>query len=263
MMACVSAANTNRHAPIGILCAMAEEQELLVAALGDPPVLPGVGLEALRGYLDGREVVVATAGVGKVRAASTATLLVERLGCRALVLSGVAGGLSASLGLGDLVIADRVIDIDYGRLTETGRLVYQPGVLPLPGERPDPGYLLPATVVERVRSRLAAAGLAATFGTVLTGDAFLASSRVRDELAAQWSALAIEMEGSAVCGVAERFSIPWLIVRALSDRAGDESVTDFTAFLSSAAAASAELVRALLPVFDAMPSGNSDMPVVD
>jgi adenosylhomocysteine nucleosidase len=208
-------------------------------------------------------VLVATAGVGKVRAAGTATLLVERLGCRALVLTGVAGGLTADMAIGDLVIADRVIDIDYGRLTEAGRLVYQPGVLPLPGERPDPGYLLPARVVEGVRSRLAATGLAATLGTVLTGDAFLASSRVRDELTAQWSALAIEMEGSAVCGVAERFGIPWLIVRALSDRAGDESVTDFTAFLSSAAAASARLVRELLPIFDTMPTRDSDMPAVD
>ena len=131
-----------RHSPIGILCAMAEEQALLVAAIGDPPPLPGDGWRRALGTLDGRDVVVAAAGVGKVRAATTATLLVERFGCRALVLSGVAGGLSASLGIGDLVIAERVIDIDYGRLTDAGRLVYQPGTLPLPGVRPDPGYRL-------------------------------------------------------------------------------------------------------------------------
>ena len=242
---------------------MAQEQELLLTALGDPPAVPGAGLEARRGLLDGREVVVAAAGVGKVRAAGTATLLVERHGCRALVLSGVAGGLSAALGIGDLVIADRVIDIDYGRLTDTGRRIYQPGTLPLPGAWPDPGYLMPADVAERVRARLAATGLTATLGTILTGDAFLASARVRDELAAQWSALAIEMEGSAVCGVAERFGVPWLVVRALSDRAGDESVTDFTAFLSSAAAASARLVRELLPILDPMPPANSDISEVD
>lgn len=249
--------------PIGILCAMEEEQALLVAALGDPPALPGAGLEARRGRLDGRDVVVAAAGVGKVRAATTATLLLERLGCRALILSGVAGGLSASLSIGDLVIADRVVDIDYGRISDSGRLVYQPGTLPLPGVAPDPGYELPADLRARVETRLAEAGLSATLGLVLTGDAFLASARARDKLTARWSALAIEMEGSAICGVAERFGVPWLIVRALSDRAGDESVTDFTAVLSSAAAASAGLVRELLPVLDAMPPGNLDMPVVD
>ena len=250
-------------APIGILCAMEEEQALLVAALGDPPALPGAGLEARRGRLEDYDVVVAAAGVGKVRAAATATLLMERFRCRALVLTGVAGGLTADLAIGDLVIAERVIDIDYGRLTDTGRRVYQPGTLPLPGVRPDPGYLLPADVTERIRARLAATSLKATLGTVLTGDAFLASARLRDELAVQWSALAIEMEGSAVCGVAERFGVPWLVVRALSDRAGDESVSDFTASLSSAAAASARLVRELLPILDAMPPGNSEMSVVD
>jgi adenosylhomocysteine nucleosidase len=230
---------------------MEEEQALLVAELGDPPALPGDGLEVRRGLLDGHAVVVAAAGVGKVRAATTATLLVERHGCRSLVLTGVAGGLAADLEIGDLVIAERVIDIDYGRHTDAGHLVYQPGTLPLPGAVPDPGYWLPGALATRVRERLETTGLRATLGTILTGDAFLASTTRRDELAARWSALAIEMEGSAVCGVAERFGLPWLIVRALSDRAGDESAIDFRTFLASAAANSARLVRALLPVFEA------------
>lgn len=230
---------------------MAEEQELLVAAIGEPPPLPGRGLEARSGILDGLDVVVAAAGVGKVRAATTASLLLERFGCRALVLTGVAGGLTADMAIGDLVIADRIVDIDYGRLTEAGRLVYQPGTLPLPGVTPHPGYDMPADLRVRVEGRLAEARLTATLGTVLTGDAFLASASLRDELAVRWSALAIEMEGSAICGVSERFGVPWLVVRALSDRAGDESVADFSAFLSSAAAASASLVRKLLPVFEA------------
>jgi adenosylhomocysteine nucleosidase len=236
---------------IGILCALEAERALLVAALDDAAPAPGDGLEARAGRLDGRAVVVATCGVGKVNAALTATLLVERLGCRALVLSGVAGGLSAHLGIGALVVAERVIDVDYGRITDDGRLIYQPGTLPLPGVQPEPGYRLPAGLARAIHERLASGTGDATLGTVLTGDAFLASGRIRDELAARWAAVAIEMEGSAVCGVAERFGLPWLIVRALSDRAGEESVSDFATFLSDAAADSASLVRALLPVLDA------------
>ncbi len=164
------------RAPVGILCAMPQEQALLVAAMGDALLLPGSGLEARRGRLDGREVVVAAAGVGKVHAATTATLLVERLGCRALVLSGVAGGLSAELGIADLIIATRVVDIDYGRITDAGRVIYQPGTPPLPGTRPDPGYRLPADLERRVRVRAADAGIAVAFGTIVCGDAFLASA---------------------------------------------------------------------------------------
>ena len=229
---------------------MREEQELLVAALGEPPPLPGLGLEARAGTLDGRAVVVAASGVGKVKAATTAALMVERLGCRALVLSGVAGGLSEEARIGDIIIAERVIDIEYGRLTPEGRIVYQPGVLPIPEERPDPGYRLPEAMLRRVRERLVATGSQATLGTILTTDAYLASPTERDQLAGEWDGLAIEMEGAALCGVAERLDVPWLVVRALSDRAGEDSLVDFAAFVTSAAADSARVVRELLPVFD-------------
>lgn len=236
--------------PIGILCALPQEQALLVAAMGDPAPLPGRGLEARAGTLDGHAVVIAAAGVGKVPAAMTATLMVERLGCRALVLSGVAGGLSEDASIGDIVIAERLIDVDYGRLTPEGRIVYQPGVLPIPEERPDPGYRLPEPLRERVRARLVETGHEAALGTVLTTDAYLASPRERDQWAGEWEAVAVEMEGSALCGVAERLGVPWLVVRALSDRAGEDALDDFGAFVEAAAADSARVVRALLPVFD-------------
>jgi adenosylhomocysteine nucleosidase len=237
-------------APIGILCALPEEQALLVETLGHPPLLEGRALEARRGHLDGRAVVVAATGVGKVRAASAATLVIERLGCRALILSGVAGGLSERLSIGDIVIATRVIDLDYGRVNDAGRTVYRPGTLPVPEVEPDPGYQLAEETERRVREQLVRCGIETTLGTVLTGDAFVASAHVRDRLAADWDALAIEMEGSAICGVAERFDVPWLVVRALSDRAGEDSIVDFRAFVASAAASSARVVRELLPVFD-------------
>jgi adenosylhomocysteine nucleosidase len=241
---------TATEAPIGVMCAIPQEQELLLEALGDPPPLRSRDIEASRGQLDGREIVVAAAGVGKVNAAITATLMVERLGCRALVLSGVAGGLSENGAIGDLVIADRVIDIDYGRVTPEGRIVYQPGVLPIPEEKPDPGYRPPPALLERVRERLGQTGLEATLGTILTTDAYLASPRERDALAGEWDGVAIEMEGSALCGVAQRFALPWLVVRALSDRAGEDSLVDFAAFVDAAAANSARLVRELLPALD-------------
>ena len=250
MTATDATSETGTGAPIGILCALPQEQALLVAEMGEPPPLPGHAVEARRGTLGGREVVIAAAGVGKVRAAATATLLVERFGCRALVLSGVAGGLSEDARIGDIVVAERVIDVDYGRLTPEGRIVYQPGQLPIPEERPEPGYVLPASLAARVRERLAELEPEVQLGTVLTTDAYLASPADRDQLAGEWTGLAIEMEGSALCGVAERFGVPWLVVRALSDRAGEDSLDDFATFVDEAAADSARLVQELLPVFD-------------
>ena len=240
--------DAGEHAPIGILCAMPEERALLSDALTDQVDLSDLTLTAHRGLLDGHATIVAEAGVGKVAAAASATLLLERHACASLLLSGVAGGLSPALAIGDLVIATRVVDVDYGRSTDAGLVVYQPGSLPLAHLEPAPGYELPAKTQRRIREHLDRLGLHATMGTVLSGDTFLTSARIGDELARNWSGLAIEMEGAAVCGVATRFAVPWFVVRALSDRVGDDSSVDFAAFVTSAAAAAAGLVRALLPV---------------
>jgi adenosylhomocysteine nucleosidase len=163
--------------------------------------------------------------------------------------------------VGDIVIGRRVVDVDYGRVTNSGRVVYRPGTLPFAHIRPDPGYDMAAglaTAIEAALPLLSAGpgveddgpghGPRVHLGTIASGDSFVASPRYRDELALRWSASAVEMEGAAVCGVAERYGRPWLIVRALSDRAGVESSIDFEAFVASAAATSAGVVRTLLPV---------------
>jgi adenosylhomocysteine nucleosidase len=86
------------------------------------------------------------------------------------------------------------------------------------------------------------------FGAVLTGDQFVACERARERLFAEHRALAVEMEGAAIAQVAEAFTLPWLVVRAVSDLAGSDSARDFTAFLEAAAAGAAAVVDRLLPV---------------
>ena len=85
-------------------------------------------------------------------------------------------------------------------------------------------------------------------GTVLTGDAFLASPVRREALHRRFGAQAIEMEGAAVAQAAKRLGVPCLVVRALSDLAGETSDIDFGRFLLLVAANSAAVVRRLLPV---------------
>jgi adenosylhomocysteine nucleosidase len=85
------------------------------------------------------------------------------------------------------------------------------------------------------------------FGTVLTGDTFVNCTATRARLFAAFAGQAVEMEGAAVAAVAERFAIPWVVVRALSDLAGADSHVDFPAFLSETAAVAAAIVRRILP----------------
>lgn len=250
--------------PVAILSAVAEERELLatlVAGALDDTIL---GVPLRTGTIDGIPVALVASGIGKSLAGAVAAALYERLAPRALLFSGVAGGIAADLHVGDVVIADRIVDLDYGRREDAGLIRYRPGDLPLPGIEPpaDPAVAADAALLARVRDAVAVVSLPAraiepgvaprvprvVVGPIATGDAFLSSERVRDAIGAETGALAIEMEGSSIAAVARRTGIPWLVIRALSDRAGTTSGADFTTFVRTSSTNAAALVRAILPV---------------
>ena len=248
--------------PIGLISAIPEELAQFGAHFAEARTERIAGLSFHVGDLDGHPVVAVEAGIGKVNAALVATLLFREFGCRALVFSGVAGGLDPALGVGDVVVADRLVCHDYGALIDGAIKPYQPGVPPLPGFPEDHGYALDAGLTARLATALegvdlpsisaAATGGAAraprlVFGTVLTGDTFLNCADTRDRLHARFGGLAVEMEGAALAQVAERFGAPVVVVRALSDLAGAESHMDFQAFLHETAGQAAMIVRRIVP----------------
>ncbi|WP_119678667.1 5'-methylthioadenosine/adenosylhomocysteine nucleosidase [Indioceanicola profundi] len=249
--------------PIGLICAIPEEIGHFGAHFAERTAETLAGFTFRAGALDGVETVVVEAGIGKVNAAVVATLLLERFGCRALVFSGVAGGLDPALGIGDVVIATTLIQHDYGSVFQGAVKVYQPGVPPMPQFAQEHGYRLEPELERRVRAvaagvELPAMPAAATggvvrmphigFGTVLTGDQYVNCEAMRARLHTGFQAKAVEMEGAAIAQVAERYGVPCLVVRSLSDLAGHDSHMDFYAFVEAAAAGAAELVRRLVRV---------------
>ena len=249
-------------APIGILCALPEELRLYREEVDRAISRLHGGMEVVRGTLGGRRVVLAESGIGKVNAASAATVLIEHYGCDRLLLSGVAGALDPALSIGDVVVGTRVVQHDYGRVTDEGPRAYQPGAMPVPGASDRVGWPLRADLLAHVRVALdgeplpgirARAGLAPHvpgihFGTIATGDVFCASERLREDLRRRFDALATDMESGAMVQVAERYGAGWLVVRAVSDLAGREGLVDFPVFLQDAARTAAALVRRLVPV---------------
>lgn len=253
-------------APIGVICAMPEEIEHLSAALAAAAERcdagPG-GFAFRQGRLDGRPVVLVEAGIGKVNAAVVATLLLDRFGCDGLILSGVAGGLDPSLGIGDVIVAERLLQHDYGAVVEQAIRPYRPGATPIGGSNRPLTYELGAQLRRDLEAALDGIELAAIpalatgdvarrpqlrFGTVLTGDQFINCEATRSRLFQAFSAQAVEMEGAAVAQIAERFGVPCVVVRSLSDLAGADSHMDIATFLSVAAGQAATVVRRILPV---------------
>lgn len=245
-------------APLGLICAIPEESEAIAHLLDGVSHDEVAGFTFISGHLDGRALVMVEAGIGKVNAAVVGTLLLHHFAVSGLLFSGVAGGLDPALQVGDVVIADRLIQHDYGALTD-GRLIpYQPGVPPLPGFDDSHGYALANGLASRITAALAGvelAGMAGSvrpprwcFGTVLTGDHFLNCAATRRDLHDRFGAQAVEMEGAALAQVAAKFARPLIVVRALSDLAGSDSHLDFPTFARNAAHNAAGIVRRLLHI---------------
>lgn len=247
---------------IGLICAIPQEIDHLRGAMRAVRRNDVARAQFETGSLDGHDVVLAAAGMGKVNAALAATLLADRFGCRAIVFSGVAGGLDPALGIGDVVVADRIIQHDAGVIEDERLRTYQAGHVPFINPTDRLGYAVAPDLLVRVGDRLDGIALPAlsagaggpgraprvTYGTVLSGDQFLHCEDTRGRLHREFGGLAIEMEGGALAQVCESFAIPWLVIRALSDLAGRDSRFDFTAFAAEVAASSAAILRRLLPV---------------
>lgn len=247
---------------IGILCAIPQELVHLERVLEAGQAEQRAGLRFTRGRLDGREVVLVGAGIGKVNTALSATLLADHFGADPIVFSGVAGGLDPSLHIGDVVIAERTVQHDCGWIEDERLHVYQAGHVPFFNPTERLGWEVPSALLARVRKRLegfslptlsrraGGAGVPAqiVFGTILSGDQYIHCEATRERLHRQLGGQAVEMEGGALAQVCEAFGVGWLDIRALSDLAGRESRFDFHAFVDEVAASSALILRHLLPV---------------
>ena len=149
---------------IGVLCAIPQELVHLRDALAHPWGEEVAHTRFEKGALDGHEVVLAGAGIGKVNTALVATILADRFRCRTIVFSGVAGGLDPALRIGDVVIADRTVQHDAGVIEDERLQTYQAGHVPFFNPTDRLGYPVDAALLGRVRERLegfdAAAALA-------------------------------------------------------------------------------------------------------
>jgi adenosylhomocysteine nucleosidase len=248
---------------LGVISALPEELAHLSDRPGQVHEIGGLGF--WRAEIAGRDAVFVESGAGKVNAGVATSLLLDRYGCRAILLCGVAGGLDPALGVGDVVVGTSHIQHDYGTHREGYFLTIQPGSRPSRGGTDwQPGYPEAEPLVARLRK--AAAGLALEplpaevgvgprvpgihFGTILTGDSFINGEDHRRRLHDEFAAKAVEMEGGAIAQVVRRWGddIPFVNVRCLSDLAGRSSHLDFRAFLPIAARYASQVAHHLAPV---------------
>ncbi len=230
---------------------MPEEFALLKERFHAAPVRSIGPRDFLAASVGGREIVLVCSRVGKVAAASTATTLVQSFGVDALLMTGVAGGIAPEAGIGDIVVADTLIqhDIDL-----KGVMGCQRFDIPLLGLSAIPASSELLKIAAEAAHALvrsddyarAVAGLAqrapkAHCGVVASGDRFINESTERDELRRLIPRLmCVEMEGAAVAQVCAEHGVPLAVCRIISDSAGSGAVVDFQAFIERAAAFGSE-----------------------
>ena len=235
---------------LAIVSAMHEELAAVLALMAGAQQHRVAGREFAVGKLHGHEVVVVLSRIGKVAAATTATVLLERFGVSQMLFTGVAGGLAAQARVGDVVVATEFLqhDMDAAPLFPT----YEVPLYGLSHFKTDAALtaeleLAAATVLQRGlldASTLHAFGMqqaqthqAQTHrGLILSGDRFVStraeSQRLQQALP---EALAVEMEGAAVAQVCHDFGVPFAALRTISDRADDDAHADFLKFVERVA----------------------------
>ncbi|WP_295646391.1 5'-methylthioadenosine/adenosylhomocysteine nucleosidase [uncultured Methylibium sp.] len=231
---------------LALMGALPEELAGLRAALVAPAVHHHAGREFVTGRLDGRDVVLVLSRIGKVAAATTATLLIERFGAEAIVFTGVAGGLAPAVHVGDVIVARQLLqhDLDASPLFPRHE-VPGSGRARFPADAPLSDALAlaarDALDAERIglAASLASLGITAPSvheGLVVSGDRFVATAAESAALRAELpDALAVEMEGAAVAQVCHDCDLPFAVLRTVSDRADDSAHIDFRRFISEVA----------------------------
>lgn len=232
---------------LGIIGAMTVEVDTLKAKLTELTVSQKAGMAFYEGYLEGLPCVIVQCGVGKVNAAMCVQVLCDCFAVTHIVNTGVAGSLCAELDIGDFVIGKDAIYHDFkcSDLNPAYVVGQVPGL---------PVKFFPADET-MVQYAFEAANMVhkdhAKVGTVASGDQFVSDKQVKAQIIANTGASCTEMEGAAIAHTAWRNQIPFVIIRAISDKADDSAQMDYPTFEKIAAERCAKVTQNLAKLLNA------------
>ena len=196
-------------------------------------------MEFFEGRLSGCDVVIVMCGVGKVHAAMCTQVLCSNFGVTHIVNTGVAGSLDAALDIGDVLVSTDAVQHDM----DVHYLDYDVGRVP--------GLDTTAFAADEKLMKLAFEDSEALrpghtkLGRVATGDQFVCSDEQKAKIISDTGASCTEMEGGAIAQVAYVNQVPFVILRAISDKADGSAELDYPTFEKMAAANCAAVTEAL------------------
>jgi len=223
---------------LGIIGAMTVEVETLKEHMKNLAESQRTGMTFYEGTLEGLQAVVVQCGVGKVNAALCVQILCDCYGVTHVVNTGIAGSLCAELDIGDLVVSRDAMYHDF----TCSAFGYPDGQVP--------GMPRMYEADEKLMAYAFAAAEQVNpghtkVGRVASGDQFVSEKALKDKIISLTEALCTEMEGAAIAQAAYRNGVPFVILRAISDKADDSADMDYPTFEKIAAHRCAEVTRNL------------------
>lgn len=218
---------------IGIIGAMQMEIDNLKEAMTDTTVSTYSGVEFVKGNIDGKEVVAAVCGIGKVFAAICAEAMILKFDVDMIVNIGVAGSLTKDLSVLDIAVAKNVVqhDMDTSAIGDPVGLLSGINTVFLDANKSMNEVLCKCIEEKEISYKL---------GTIATGDQFIAKKEQKDLIKSRFEAIAAEMEGGSIGHVCFINNVPFAILRSISDSEG--GAMDYETFAEKAAVQSIEVV---------------------
>ncbi len=224
---------------LGIIGAMDVEVTTLKAAMENKVEKTVAGSVYCEGTLENLPVVIVQCGIGKVNAAMCAQILCDCFDVTHIVNTGIAGSLNAKLDIGDFVISDEAVYHDF----DVSALGYQIGQVPGLAVRTFPADKMLTQLAFKAADGLCPGHV--QIGTVASGDQFVCSKEQKQAIVANTGGLCTEMEGAAIAHTAWKNGVPYVVIRAISDKADDSAEMDYPTFEAIAAKRCAEVTKAM------------------
>lgn len=229
---------------LGIIGAMDEEVAKLQEKMADVVIVEKAGMKFFSGKLMGNDVVVVRSGIGKVNAAICSQILVDDFHVSAIVNTGIAGSLRSEINIGDIVLSTDALqhDMDAVAFGYPVGQIPRMDVLAFPADK---------TLLELAEACCHEVNpeIGVWTGRVVSGDQFISSKEKKNWLVENFGGSCTEMEGAAIAQAAYQNKIPYLVVRAISDKADDSANMDYQEFEAAAITHSVKLLLALAERF--------------
>lgn len=237
----VSGCGDEKKHKIGIIGAMDVEVDSLKEAADVTKTTTIAGMEFCEGKIGDNYVVIVKCGMGKVNAGVCANTLIHHFQCEGIINSGVAGSLDNRINIGDIVVSVEAVQHDFD-VTPIG---FKKGEIPYTEKIAfEADETMRKIAVDSIRR--SAPEIDVFEGRVCSGDQFISSKEQKDRIISEFGGLCCEMEGGAIAQVCYLNHTPFVIIRAISDKADESEAVDFKEFEAATATRCAKIVQDML-----------------